>query len=169
MKQKIRYSLPYAEFNDKYQNSPIKPGVFFYRIFLDLLHPKFQGPGQVKRDMLLYQLLQNKVLIPDTLISFRDVEVHTRVHFDPKVSNYVITQGEHVTSSFYNSRRRQILELTGQLGSPEDQDHGLNNKPMAIEKNMAETNIHKPDFIKVLNSENLKQRALKDFGGDMII
>lgn len=122
-----------------------------------------------KREALLDELLANHVLIPDTLIQYEGVEGSTRIKLDPGLAKYVISQGEHVKSVYYNQRRKIILELMGLTSALDDEnlDILLLSKPIAVEKNIG-TDDTKP-VTKVLNAESLKVSALKDSEGDKII
>ena len=101
IKEKISCTMSQEQFDEKYKNMPLRPDVYFYRCFVDLLLPKFDG----KREALLDGLLKNHILIPDTLMQYHDIKGSTRIKFDRSLSKYVISQGEHLRSIFYNQRR----------------------------------------------------------------
>ena len=165
LKKRISFSMPKREFLEKYQSTALKPDIYFYQCFRELLTPKWAK----KREALLDELLANHVLIPDTLIQYEGVEGSTRIKLDPGLAKYVISQGEHVKSVYYNQRRKIILELMGLTSALDDEnlDMLLLSKPIAVEKNIG-TDDTKP-VTKVLNAESLKVSALKDSEGDKII
>ena len=121
LKSKIQFECTYQQYQQKFANSPLKPGVLFFKCFERLMEPKFETEaGKAKKKFLLAQLLQHQVLIPDTLISYRENEVSTRVRLDRDKVEYVITQGEHLTSYFYSGHLKTLLKqlgLTSEIGT----------------------------------------------------
>ena len=87
-----------TNFMKKYEKSSLKPDIYLYQCFIELLSPKFAN----KKDTLLNDLLANGVFIPDTLIQYEGVESATRIMLDQDQQKYVISQGEHVQSLYYN-------------------------------------------------------------------
>ena len=69
------------DFNEKYKNTPLKPDIYFYKCFIELLSPKFD----TKRDALLDDLLKNNIHIPDTLMQYEDIKGSTRIFIDKRL------------------------------------------------------------------------------------
>ena len=90
--------------------------------------------------------------------------------YDHNEQKYQITQGDHSSSSFYNHRREVLLDSIGQSKRRNDLgiDLTLGRKPIAIEKTLDNSQNGEP-ISRVINTETLKKRALKEFEDDTVI
>ena len=117
--------------------------------------------------MLLEGLVASGIFIPDTIMCFKNRPIRLKFNGD----SYQIIHDAHVVSTFYNDKRRSLIQQIGAVDKRDDNNLELRlfPKPLAVEKSIGNLDEDPNPYTRVLNSDSLKDRTAQKLENDVVI